>query len=193
MSDPRTIREVNLAQAGIEGRLGLLVKMGGAIVGLLVAVVGGIATLYVQIGNVKDVVADVKVEVAALKSTVEGLGGRIVRIETAVDSARKDILGRIQPPPSPPPQSQDTIAGGFYVTEAEAGFIRDFLKAPQREASKVGKFSLWDHVPQDLAQPLPDDLTAKIPKLKGLRFAIDPSNSAIALIEPSQNLIVAIV
>jgi hypothetical protein len=185
--DPKTIREVNFALAGLEGRVGLLIKIGIAVLGFLGAVLAVVATIYVQIG-------DVKVDVASIKAKVEGLDTRIGAIETDVKAARSDqrqILTQLQPP-APPPPPRPLIAGGFYVTDDEAKLIRALLKVPPKDPNLPGKISIWSHVDPASAQPLPDDLVAKFGKFKGLRFIVD-ANNAIALVEPAQDVVIAII
>jgi hypothetical protein len=195
MSDPRTIREVNIATGGMEKRIKLLQWVGGGICALLVALLGVGIAQYRDIGKVE-------VDVGAIKATVEGIEKRLGLIETDLRAVRTDqgqILAKIQtpptppaPPPTPPPRLQDLIAGGFYITDAEASLIRDFLKAGPKKPDVPSKIALWDRLPQSDTQPLPDDLAAKLPKIKGLRFTTDVNN-AIALVEPSQNVVIAII
>jgi hypothetical protein len=187
--DPKTIREVNFAFAGLEGRVGLLIKIGIAVLGFLGAVLGVVATIYVQIG-------DVKVDVASIKATVESLSNRLGTIEGDVKATRSDqrqILTQL-PPPSPPPvpHLQELIAGGFYVTDDEAKLIRAFLKVPPKNPNLSGTWSIWSRIDPVSTQPLPEDIIAKIGKFKGLRFAVD-ANNAIALVEPTQDVVIAII
>jgi hypothetical protein len=192
MSEPRTIREVNIAAAGVEGRLGLLIKLGGAIVAILLAVLGGIATLYVQIGSAKDDIAAVKVDVAAVKSTVAAIGKQMDKVDSSVASSRDQILARIQPSPTPQGPQPQQIAGGFYVTDSVARALHELLKVPPFDPRKGSMFGMWDKLPEKESQPLPQDFAAKL-GLKGFRFAVDPNTNAIALIEPTQNVIVALI
>lgn len=159
-----------------------------------VAILGTLGTLYVQIGNVK-------VDVGSIKSTVEGIDTQLTSIEADVKAARSDqgqILARVQAPPVPAPtppapqqlQVQD-IAGGFYVTTYEAKIIREVLKVSPKRSDVPPKIHLWDHITEADTQPLPDDLAKKI-GIQGLRYAVDV-NDAIALVEPSQNVVVAII
>jgi hypothetical protein len=51
---------------------------------------------------------------------------------------------------------------------------------------------LWVRVPTQATRPLPDGVVGKLEKLKGLRYAVD-ANNAIALIEPSTNIVIALI
>ena len=84
------------------------------------------------------------------------------------------------------------IAGGFYVTEQEAKLIREFLKVPPKNANLAAKMALWMRLPAQATKPLPEVLMGKLEKLKGLRYAVD-ANNAIALIEPSTHIVIAVI
>jgi hypothetical protein len=84
------------------------------------------------------------------------------------------------------------VIAGFYVTEQEAEFIREFLKVPPKNANATAKMALWIRVPAQATKPQPDGLVGKFEKLKGLRYAVD-ANNAIALIEPSTNIVIALI
>jgi hypothetical protein len=81
---------------------------------------------------------------------------------------------------------------GFYVTAQEAEFIREFLKIPPKNATATAKMALWVRVPAQATRPLPDGVVGKLEKLKGLRYAVD-ANNAIALIEPSTSIVIALI
>ena len=84
------------------------------------------------------------------------------------------------------------VIAGFYVTEQEAEFIREFLKVPPKNANATAKMALWIRVPAQATKPLPDGLVGKFEKLKGLRYAVD-ANNTIALIEQSTNIVIALI
>ena len=66
-SDPKTIRESNLAMAGLEGRFDFLQKMVWSVIALLGTLIAGAFALYFQLGEIKTDVAVVKANFAALK------------------------------------------------------------------------------------------------------------------------------
>jgi hypothetical protein len=84
------------------------------------------------------------------------------------------------------------VIAGFYVTAQEAEFIREFLKIPPKNATATAKMALWIRAPAQATKPLPDGVVGKLEKLKGLRYAVD-ANYVIALIEPSTNIVIALI
>lgn len=195
MSDPKTVREVNFVLDGLERRVGLLVKVGGGIVGLLGVLLLTAFSLYHEIGGLSADIASIKTGMDGLNGRIErfetAANGRFDRIEAAINHARDQILARAQAPTSQQPQ--EMIAGGFYVTKGQAALIREFLKIPPIDASKQGKIGIWEHIAPEYTVPLPDNLAAKIGLANGLRYAVDPANNAIALVEPSHDVVVAII
>jgi hypothetical protein len=177
MSDPRTLH-----QPGLDARV--LVKIGLAIIVCLAAVLGVvIASIYARIGNVR-------VEVASVRTGLSAINDRLGAIEKSVDETRAK-LNRPVPEEQPTGSLTRNVIVGFYVTEQEAGLIRAVLKVPPKKANVTAKMALGTHVPAQATKLLPDDLVGKLEKLKGLRYAVD-ANGAIALIEPSTNIVIAL-
>lgn len=189
MTDPRTIRESNIAREGLEGRVDLLQKWLWGVTGLLGTILAAAVAIYSQVG-------DVKTDIAVIKTSVTNISGRLERMEKGLDDIRNDgrtILGRLrpaEPAPRPPTRDPRDIIAGFWVTDAEAKLIRELLQAPQKTDAPP-KIALWSRVPE--ATLIPDELVGKLPKLKGLRYAVDPGNNAIALIEPIGNGVIALI
>jgi hypothetical protein len=199
MTEPRTPREANIAREGLEARVGLLQKLIWAVIGLLGAMLAGAAAIYVQVG-------DLKTDVAVVKNTVAGINERLAKIEKTIDDIRSEIgqvrtetgqilsrVSRAEPPSPPRPQQPDlrNVIAGFYVTDGEAKLLRELLgAAPKTDAPP--KISLWQRVSEQPLNPISDEIAARLPKLKGLRYAIDPGNNAIALTEPSGIVIATI-
>jgi hypothetical protein len=176
-------------QPGLDARV--LVKIGLALIACLAAVLGVVvAAIYAQVGNVR-------VEVGSVRTGLSAINARLGLIEKTVDETRAKLnqLVRDEQPTGSLAQTgslpQNVIAG-FYVTEQEAEFIREFLKVPPKKANATAKMALWVRVPAQATKPLPDVLVGKLEKLKGLRYAVD-ANSAIALIEPSTNIVIALI
>jgi hypothetical protein len=193
MTEPKTHREANIAREGLEARIGLLQLLVLAVLGMLGGVVLGGYTIYGQIG-------DLKSDVAVVKTTVVNSNDRLAKIEKTIDDIRSDggqILSRIsrlEPPPRQPPlpaPAPDPIVAGFYLTDSEAKLLRELLRAPPQTAA-APKYGLWEKLPDSAVQLLPDDVTGKIVKLKGLRYALDPNNNAIALVGPSGSVVAII-
>lgn len=185
-SEPRTVRELNFA---VEGRLGLLTKMVFVLAALLVSIAGGVALVYQQLGGVA-------VNVATTTERVTGLGERVARIEKQLENIaagqaqQMSSLGRIEArlPNQPRPDSSDIVA----LTPAEAEFVRSALKAIPVPMRMLGKFKLGDNLAEGTLVPVPEQVSEKLPKLKGAKFAFDQDGS-IAITAGINNRIIGIV
>jgi hypothetical protein len=194
MTEPRNYREVNIARKGLEDRVDLLQKWLWGLAGLLGTVFAAAVWINVQLG-------EQKTDIAVIKTDVKNVGDRLARIEKTVDDIRSDsgqILSRIsrlepapRPQPTPAPSPDLRPVAGFYLTDGEAKLVRELLRTPPKSDAPA-KYGLWVRVPETDTTPLPDDVVGKIPKLKGLRYAIDPGNNAIALVEPSGSVVATI-
>ena len=181
----------------------ILAKIGFAII-LFLALVFGVfvAAIYAQMGNIRSELASVKTG----RSTLDRLGrvekavdemhanlatiqGQLGTIDNAVEQMRTNRSRTTDEHPRDLPRN---VLAGFYVTEQEAAFIREFLKVPPKKTGPPAKMTLWTRVPPQATKPLPDELVSKAEKLKGLRYAVD-ANSAIALIEPSTSIVIALI
>jgi hypothetical protein len=209
MSDPTHIQ-----QAGLRTRV--LVKIGLAIIACLVAVMG------ISLGVIFGQLTNATTEVGLMRTGLSALNERLGRIEKTVEEARVNLTELIQnerrtavtpertvsvtPERTVPVTPERTVsvapertvsvtpdmAAGFYVTEQEAKLIREFLKVPPKNANQAAKMALWMRLPAQATKPLPEILMGKLEKLKGLRYAID-ANNAIALIEPSTHIVIAVI
>jgi hypothetical protein len=209
MSDPTHIQ-----QAGLRTRV--LVKIGLAIIACLVAVMG------ISLGVIFGQLTNATTEVGLMRTGLSALNERLGRIEKAVEEARVNLTELIQnerrtavtpertvsvtPERTVPVTPERTVsvapertvsvtpdmAAGFYVTEQEAKLIREFLKVPPKNANQAAKMALWMRLPAQATKPLPEILMGKLEKLKGLRYAVD-ANNAIALIEPSTHIVIAVI
>jgi hypothetical protein len=210
MSDPTHIQ-----QAGLRTRV--LVKIGLAIIACLVAVMG------ISLGVIFGQLTNATTEVGLMRTGLSALNERLGRIEKAVEEARVNLTELIQnerrtasvtpertvsvtPERTVPVTPERTVsvapertvsvtpdmAAGFYVTEQEAKLIREFLKVAPKNANQAAKMALWMRLPAQATKPLPEILMGKLEKLKGLRYAVD-ANNAIALIEPSTHIVIAVI
>lgn len=182
----------NVHQPGLDARV--LVKIGLAIIACLAMILGVAAAVILgQTTNARDEVASVRTSLSALNDRLGRMEDRLGRTERALNETRANLSERAQSQVEqrtvsvPPPN----IAAGLYVTQQEAEFIREFLKVPPKNAN-ASKMALWTRVPAQAAKPLPDGLVGRLEKLKGLRYAVD-ANNAIALIEPSTNIVIALI
>jgi|SRR5271166_1160858 len=141
----------------------VLVKIGLAIIACLAAVLG------VAVAAIFGQIGNARVEVGSVWTGLSAINDRLGRIEKTVDETRA-TLDRLP----------------------RAEFIREFLKIPPKNATATAKIALWIRVPAQATKPLPDGVVGKLEKLKGLRYAVD-ANNAIALIEPSTNIVIALI
>ena len=182
MVEPTRIREVNFVIAGMERRLGLLQVLILAAIGMLGGLIAGALAIYVSVG-------DVKTSVAVVQTKIDAMASRLAAVEQGVSEVRSPtgeiltLLRRIdQRQPSAPTLS---------VTEEEAKLIRQTLGTPDRIGG-TSKFAVGDVSPPD-AKPLPEELAAKIPRLRGVRVVLDGATNALALIDPTSNRVFAII
>ena len=202
MSDPTHIQ-----QAGLRTRV--LVKIGLAIIACLAAVLG------VSLGTIFGQLTNATTEVGLMRTGLSALNERLGRIEKTVEEARANLTELIRnerrtvsvtPERTVSVTPERTVSvtperavsvtpdmtAGFYVTEQEAKLIREFLKVPPKNANQAAKMALWMRLPAQATKPLPEVLMGKLEKLKGLRYAVD-ANNAIALIEPSTHIVIAVI
>ena len=145
--------------------------------------------------------SDLKNDVAVVKTNVGNVSDRLARIEKTIDDIRNDngqILSRIsrlepapRPTPAPAPPADSRVMTGFYLTDSDVKLIRELLRPPPKSDAPA-KYRLWERLPESVTSPLPEDVTGKITKLRGLRYSIDPGNNAIALVEPAGTVIAII-
>jgi len=187
MSDLRNTR-----QPGLDARV--LVKIGLAVLACLAVILGvAVAVIFGQITNARVEVATVRTSLSALIERLGRMENRLGGMEKTINEARANLSERAQ---SQVEQRTETVTppnvvAGFYVTQQEAEFIREFLKVPPKN-SIAAKMALWIRVPAPAGKSLPDGLVGRLEKLRGLRYAVD-ANNAIALIEPSTNIVIALI
>jgi hypothetical protein len=190
MTDPKTIREQNIEnegfRKGLEERVGVFQKMVWTVIGLLGAIMIGAGAIYIQIG-------DLKTDVGVIRTNIINLVERFSKMEKSAEDSRASerqiitTLGRIE---AQVPKS-DPIIAGFYLTASEASAIAQVLRPPLRNDNQP-TISVGSRVPENMLRPIPDELLAKIPRLRGARYVID-ANNAVALAAPGTDVIFAIV
>ncbi|HEY7244584.1 MAG TPA: hypothetical protein VH678_11965 [Xanthobacteraceae bacterium] len=186
MSDYTTIHG-----PGLDARA--LLKIGLAVIACLAALSGiAVAVMLGQIGNARG-------ELESVMASLSAVNDRLARVERSVDATRAKLneTARTEQPtvstiPQPTVSVPPKVVAGFYLTEEEAELIREFLKIPRKHANATAKMAVWARVPAQATKPLPDALVGKLEKLKGLRYAVD-ANNAIALIEPSSSIVIALI
>jgi hypothetical protein len=187
--ETKTIRETNIAMEGIEGRLRILSKM-------IWAVIGFLGTLLIAAFALNSQLGDIKTDLAVLKSNVGVIGERLAKIEQnlpkieeslrSMESKTLGSLSRIEtrlaaspPEVKQPPKDDQIILTPLLLADDEIAFIRQALKAQQTGKPLLAK--VGDQAADTDAQYLPDSIVRKIPRLKGYRYAYDPSGAILIL------------
>ena len=201
-TEPKSFRETNLVLGGIEARVDLVQKMVWAVIGLLGALVTGAFALYSQIG-------DLKTDVAVVKTTAATINERVTRIDKSVESVlasgitASSALSRIearlsamslqqQPNPLvvPVPPRGPTPLYEITFTDGEKQLIREFIK-PIRLAESPA-YQIGEIAPVTSLSMLPEPIVAKIPRLTGLRYAVDRGGT-ILIVDGATYRIAAII
>ena len=191
MTEPKTIRELYAAFSVYQ-------RMVWTIIGFIGGLIIGAIAIYIQIGELKTDLAVVKANTSNIIERLTGfdkrlgaLDDRIAALDRNVQEARADdrvlrAIGRVENQGS----RTDPVVAGFYVTAFEATLIIQHLRPPIR-TDKPATLSVGSRVNEDRLRPLPEDITLKSARLKGVRYAID-DNNAIALVGPSTDVVFAI-
>jgi hypothetical protein len=152
---------------------------------LIVAVSWGARELYVLNASVKGlsdqvtrIEGDLK-EVRNLTVDSRTSAKRILEIVERIDERQQRIA------PTPPFQP-------LTLSDGEAQLVRNRLGVPPLTAP-IGKIKIGDALPETQTKPFPDDLVAKLPKLKGARFFVDDANNGVALVDVISNKVFAII
>jgi hypothetical protein len=200
-TEPKSFRETNLVLGGIEARVDLVQKMVWAVIGLLGALVTGAFALYSQIG-------DLKTDIAVVKTTVATINERLTRIDKSVESvlasgvtassalsrieARLSAMSLQQPNPlvvSVPPRGPTPLYE-ITFTDGEKQLIREFIN-PIRVAESPA-YQIGEIAPVTSLSMLPEPIVAKIPRLTGLRYAVDRGGT-ILIVDGATYRIAAII
>jgi hypothetical protein len=197
MPEPQTFREMNIwlgeFRAGLENRLdGILERFSdlktwvGAIFGSIVTLVVAVGGLYAYVyfgvlTKIDDLKTDLLAKIGALQQSIAVLESQSKELKATNDRMLSTLLstGRNDQrlPTSPP--------SGPEITASDALFIRQFVKTSPITTATPQKIKVGDQLSDATLTPLPDDLIARLPKLKGVRYSIDPENNLIALADPS--------
>jgi len=160
----------------------VFMKIGLAIVACLAVLMGvALAVVFSQI-------SDARVEMGLMRTALSAVNDRLGTIEKSVDDARAALNKMTLNEQRPVSVTPDVVA----VTQHEAKIIREFLDVPPKNATPAAKMALWIRVPPQATKPLPEPLVSRLEKLRGLRYVVD-SNNAIALIEASASIVIAVI
>jgi hypothetical protein len=128
----------------------------------------------------------------ALKNIDERLG----RIEQTLNEISSNIrFGRTDPAVQnqPPNRTPSDNSPKVYLNETEIDVVRQSLQAAQKLGAKEGKYRVGQLLVGLAVKRIPDDLASKIPQLAGLLYTVDPANHAVAIIDPRNNRVVALI
>jgi hypothetical protein len=128
----------------------------------------------------------------ALKNIDERLG----RIEQTLNEISSNIrFGRTDPvvQNQPPNRTPSDNSPKVYLNETEIDVVRQSLQAAQKLGAKEGKYRVGQLLVGLAVKRIPDDLASKIPQLAGLLYTVDPANHAVAIIDPRNNRVVALI
>jgi hypothetical protein len=135
-------------------------------------------------------------DLAGVQLTLKNMDERLVRIEQTLNEitssgrfARTDPALQDQPPN----RTLGENSPRFYLNETEIDVVRQSLQAAQKLAATKGKYRVGQLLVGLAVKRVPDDLAGKIPQLAGLLYTIDPANHAIAIIDPRNNRVVALI
>ncbi|MFZ1189166.1 MAG: hypothetical protein WAO16_09295 [Pseudolabrys sp.] len=133
---------------------------------------------------------------AGVQLTLKNIDERLGRIEQTLNEMSSS--GRFAPadpalPNQPPNRTLGENSPRFYLNETEIGVVRQSLQAARKLAATEGKYRVGQLLVGLAVKRVPDDLAGKIPQLAGLLYTIDPANHAIAIIDPRNNRIVALI
>lgn len=154
-------------------------------VGTLIALVGGVYWLF---GGLPDRITRMQDDIKELRSDFRGVLSESRNVRGELKDARSEILTALARIESKQGQPGTRVAS---LSESESKIIRDRLGLPP-VTNEPGKFKIGDLLSEGSTKPLPDDLVAKLPKLKGARFASD-INNALLLVDGVSGQIFAII
>jgi hypothetical protein len=133
---------------------------------------------------------------AGVQATFKNMDDRLGRIEqTLNDITRNGGTARSGPAPQTQGANREpseTISK-FYLQGNEADTIRQALQAPKRSGATDGKYRVGQLLLGLAVKPIPDNLAEKVPQLRGLHYTFDPTNNAIAIIDPRSNRVIALI
>jgi hypothetical protein len=193
MIDPETVREVAIDLAAfkreVDPQFRLLTRLFYWIIFILLGMAGGGFAIYAQIG-------DLKATAAATARDVAAVNERMAKVEKSIsDMATSQgqvvpILNQILTRLATAPAEQGPFRP-LSLTPYEEQIIREFLNLPKGPTKGPPRYAIGDPVPDQEVNPIPEPLAGKLPKLRGAKFAYDPSGWA--LIVGAGNRVVAII
>jgi hypothetical protein len=172
------VGEVNVDLAGfksnVEKQFGYQVRW---IVGLYVLIgtlIGGGFLLRGDLGRIEGQIAKATAEIEALRRDVTSLQTNSTSQRELLSTMRGEIASGLAEINSKLPSNPAQL---LALSADEEQVIRDLLGVPKGPSNMAPKYGIGDSIVGAL--PFPEDLVAKVPKLKGFRCGKDPNGSVL--------------
>jgi hypothetical protein len=137
---------------------------------------GSAVAIYVQVGDVRTQVVAVATEAIDKRlDTLEKDQEDIRNYERQILQALGRVEAKQNTAPAPLPNS-------ISLTDAETTLVRQLIGVPPVTGSP-SRLSIGDSIPSSASKPIPPELVAKVSQLKDVRFVVDPTSNAVALID----------
>jgi hypothetical protein len=153
------------------------------------------AELQKQIGDLRleqqKQISDVKTDIALGTQAI----GRIEKTVGDLQTNQGQALARIETLLQTRSNSSERLpSAAMLLDENEKQLIFKFILVKSVPGAKPSSVKVGDLIPDPtLLKPIPDDLAAAVPKLRGARFSIDENSGSILLVGAGDNHVVAIV
>jgi hypothetical protein len=208
MADRTTAKEVSIDLAGfkssVDKQFSLLTKAVFGFYALMVAVIGGGFLLHRDLSDIKAQISKSDEGITGLRRNLTSVQGRMGVLEkntSDIVTTQKDIavvqrqilaaqgqivasLGRIDSRLGSPLAVQP-----LALSPGEEQSIRDFFGIPKGLA-KTPKYGIGDVIQN--SAPVPDDLAAKVPRLKGFTYAKDPDNGSVLIVDITGHVVAVV-
>jgi hypothetical protein len=157
---------------------------------LLLGMLGGGFFMFRDIGDVKVDIAKIKADVASVAEKAGNIERRLSDHASATDRILA-VLNSIQ---NQLPSGPDDTAGLVLpLSTEEQALIRNVMGLSPPKTGGTPLYKLGDIVPRDYVKAIPAALVGQLPRLSGLRYAIDPNDNSLILVAGPSNRVVAIV
>ena len=132
---------------------------------------------------------------AGVQATFKNMDDRLGRIEQTLNDMTRG--GTVRSGPAPQTQGSnrepsETISK-FYLKDNEAETVRQALQAPKRSGATDGKYRVGQLLLGLAVKPIPANLAEQVPQMRGLHYTFDPTNNAIAIVDPRSNRVIALI
>lgn len=136
-----------------------------------VAIIWGVIGLALipQINNLKTDLAGIKREIAASNGEVAELRKIVRQLGNSQANSTSGVSV----------DKTGSISGAPAIGASDIQLIRQFIKVVPSPSTAQPKFKIGDVFPQSISLPIPKELSDKLPKLRGTRFAIDQNGDII--------------